>query len=376
MSINGLDLASNLTQVVAVTTPNRSFTTGILTTALTAPSLTPASTTTTRSSSPTLAGYLNQIDGTLTFNNGSLVSNLSTPIGNLRGTFNLKQLFSDATAYIRRVSGVLNLDRGIAAGTLTIANQSTPTAGSALTNVQSFAGRFNFADFAGNYLSDLVKDIKGPQPFDRGVLKLNVPTQFGAIAGTVDFGTGTLITNLDTPIGKIQTSTKLPDTLKVPFNVSGINGEVNFGRGQIIARVPVIGSQVAIPLSSLSGNFAFDNGQVRINVPTTLGTINTTVDLAKIVDDAVTNALTTAKGTLTIADSKLGIDLTSSLGAVKGTLDVAQLLKTYEPIVTQARGTLTFKGGVLTSTVTTPQGSLAGTVNYGKLLTDGIKIRA
>ena len=355
MSTIGLESASTLTQIVALTTSPLSS--GILTTALTAPSLGPALTTPSNSSSPSLASYLNQFDGTLTFNSGTLVSDLKTPLGSLQGTFDLKQLFADASTYVSKVSGTLNLDNGIAAGTINLPGQVA-------------TGSFNFAEFAGNYLSGLVTDIKGTQPFERGVLKLNIPTQFGAVVGSVDFGTGKLITDLDTPIGKIQTTIDLPDTLAFPFTVSGVSGEVNLGKGQIIAKVPFVNTDVVIPISSLSGTFDFDAGKVKINVPIPLvgSSISTTLDLATIIDDAVTSALTSAKGTLSIADSKLGIDLTSSAGPFKGTIDVAQLLKTYEPIVTQAQGTLTFKGGVLTSTVVTPQGSLAGTVNYGKLL--------
>ncbi len=356
MSSIGLESASTLTQLFALAT-NSSLSSGALTTDLTSPSLNVALTV-PNSSSTSLAGYLNQIDGTLTFNSGTLTSDLKTPLGNLQGTFDLKQLLSDASTFVSQVSGTLNLDSGIAAGTLTTAGQAS-------------AGSFNFADFAGNYLSALVKDIKGPQPFEKGVLKLNIPTQFGAVVGSVDFGTGKLITDLDTPIGKIKTTIALPETLAFPFKVSGIDGEVNLGRGQVLAKFPFVGSQIAIPISSLSGSFNFDAGQVKIDVPIPLvgSSISTTVDLAKVIDDAVTDALTTAKGTLTIADSKLGINVTSSLGDFKGTIDVAQLLKTYEPVLTQAKGTLTFKGGVLTSTVTTPQGSLAGTIDYGKLLT-------
>jgi hypothetical protein len=311
----------------------------------------------TNPASPSLTSYLNQLDGTLDFNQGKLISNLKTPFGSLQGTSDLKQLVKDATTFLGQSSGTLNLLNGTASGTINLAGKPA-------------TGSFNFADFVGNYLSSLIKEVKGPQPFERGVLKLNVPTPFGAIVGTVDFGTGKLITDLDSPIGKLKTTIDLPDTLAFPFTVSGLNGEVNLGKGQVSARVPLIGP-ITVPISSLSGSFDFNAGQVKINVPIPGINIpiNTSVDLAKIVDDAVTSALTTAKGTLTIANSKLGIDLTSSFGALKGTVDVAQLLKTYEPILTQAQGRLTFKSGVLTSTVVAPTANLKGTVNYGKLLT-------
>jgi hypothetical protein len=354
MSTIGLESASNLAPLVALTTTNP-LSYGILTTALTAPGLAPALTTPPSSSSPSLTDYLKQIEGTLAFNSGTLVSDLKTPLGNLQGSFDLKQLLSDASAYVSQVSGTLNLEGGIAAGTINLPGQSA-------------TGSFNFADVAGSYLNDLVTSINGPQPFENGVLQLNIPTQFGAVVGSVDFGTGKLITDLDTPVGKIQTTIDLPDTLAFSFNVSGVSGEVNLGKGQIISRIPVVGSEIAIPISSLSGNFDFDGGQVEINVPTPLGSISTTVDLATIIDDAVTSALTSATGTLSIADSKLGIDLVSSVGNFKGTIDVAELLKTYEPVLTQAQGTLTFKDGVLTGTLTTPQGNVVGPINYGQLL--------
>jgi hypothetical protein len=352
MSLNSSELALNLTE-----SPMSSRSSQMLTTGLVSSLLLPMPAIQPSRSSSSLADYLNQVQGTLTFNRGTLVSALNTPLGRLDGTFDLNQLITSANNYVRTTSGTLNLAGGIAAGNLTIASQT-------------FTGSFDFAGFAADYVSSLVKDIKGTQPFERGILNLNLPTQFGPIVGSVDFGTGKLITDLDTPLGKLQTTIDIPDSVTVPFNFNGIKGNVDLGKGNIeidtLDLVP--GPELVVPLSSLSGTFAFDAGSVKIDVPTPLGRLQTSVDLSGLLADTLTDTLTAATGTLTIADGKLGADVTSSLGSFKGTIDVAQLLNTYGPALAQAEGTLTFNGGVLVSTLTTPQGSLAGTFNYGRLL--------
>ena len=88
-----------------------------------------------------LTAALQQADGTLTFDSGTLTSALTSPLGDLVGTYNLVDLLTQATAEFQDLNGTVTLENGTLVGDLSTGDdlltgslQFTSVIGDALTD--------------------------------------------------------------------------------------------------------------------------------------------------------------------------------------------------------------------------------------------------
>lgn len=319
-------------------------------------SLSGSSSAVSRSTSDVI-NSLDEIQGTLTFNNGLLISNLATPFGPLQQTFNLTELATSAVNSFNQVSGLLNLSSGTATGNLDLGNQD-------------FTGSFEFAKTVGSFVSSFLKDVKGTVPFANGALQLNLPTPFGAVTGSLGFGSGRLVSDLNTPFGPLDFSVDFPPNSSFNFTIGSIPANLNLNQGEIQLDLNpfVPGSEANIPLNALSGNFTFDQGTVIANFTTPFGTFSTPFDLAGEAGKSVTQFLTGVTGTLGIGNGSLTANLTTSAGSFQGTLNVSEIVNSLIPTLPQYNGTITLSSGTIAANLTTPYGPFVGNFNYGQYL--------
>lgn len=327
-------------------------------------SLTGSASVTSQSTSDVI-NSLDEIQGTLTFNNGLLVSDLATPFGPLQQTYNLTELATSAVNSFNQVSGLLNLSNGTATGNLDLGDEE-------------FTGSFEFAQAIGAFVSSFLKDLKGTVPFANGALQLDLPTPFGAVTGTLGFGSGRLISDLNTPFGPLDFSLDFPPNSSFAFSINGIPANLNLNQGEIQLDLNpfVPGSEANIPLSVLSGNFTFDQGTATANLTTPFGNFSTPFDLAGEAGESVTEFLTGVTGTLGIGNGSLTADLTTSLGTFQGSLNVSEIANSLIPTLPQYNGTLTLSAGTIAANLTTPYGPLVGNFSYGQYLDEIAAIAA
>jgi hypothetical protein len=306
-----------------------------------------------------------EIQGTLTFNNGLLTSDLTTPFGPLQQTFNLTELATSAVNSFNQISGLLNLSNGTATGNLDLGDEE-------------FTGNFEFAQTIGSFVSSFLKDLKGTVPFANGELQLDLPTPFGAVTGTLGFGSGRLVNDLNTPFGPLDFSLDYPPNTSFDFSINGIPASLNLNQGaiQIDLNPAVPGPEASIPLNALSGNFTFDQGIVIANLTTPFGNFSTPFDLAGEAGESITQFLTGVTGTLGIGNGSLTADLTTSQGSFQGSLNVSEIVNSLIPTLPQYNGTLTLSAGTIAANLSTPYGPLIGNFNYGQYLDEIAAIAA
>jgi hypothetical protein len=311
----------------------------------------------TSQSTADIINSLDEIQGTLTFNNGLLISDLTTPFGPLQQTFNLTELATSAVNSFNQVSGLLTLSNGTATGNLDLGDQE-------------LVGSFEFAQTVGSFVSSFLTDLNGTIPFANGALQLDLPTPFGAVTGTVDFGSGQLVTDLTTPFGPLDLSVDFPPNSSFDFAIGGIPASIDFNQGEIQLDLNTIvpGPEATIPLNTLSGSLTFNQGTTTVNLVTPFGTFNVPFDLAGEAETAVTEFLTGVTGTLGISNGSLTADLTTSLGSFQGSLNVSEIVNGLIPTLPQYNGTLALSSGVITANLTTPYGPLVGNFDYGQYL--------
>ncbi len=327
-------------------------------------SLTGAASTASRSPAD-IINSLDEIQGTLTFNNGLLTSDLTTPFGLLQQTFNLTDLATSAVQSFNQISGLLNLSNGTAAGNLDLGSEE-------------FTGSFEFAQTIGSFVASFLRNLEGTVPFTNGELQLNLPTPFGAVTGTLGFGSGRLVSDLNTSFGPLDFSVDFPPNSSFNFTIGSIPANLNLNQGEIQLDLNpfVPGSEVNIPLNALSGDFTFNQGTVTANLTTPFGNFSTPFDLAGEVGESVTEFLTGVTGTLGIGNGSLTADLTTSAGSFQGSLNVSEIVNGLIPTLPQYNGTITLSSGTIAANLTTPYGPFVGNFNYGQYLTGVAAIAA
>ncbi|MBE9009848.1 hypothetical protein IQ250_06480 [Pseudanabaenaceae cyanobacterium LEGE 13415] len=299
---------------------------------------------------------LRQSSGSLTFNNGQLTSRFNTPDGETSSTVSIAQFTSDLSTALQQLEGTLTFDRGNVTSDLTTPN-------GALT------GTFPFAQSVSSFLDDIVRSFSGNVPFSDGRLNLDIPTPFGQIAGTIEFGNGALVSNLNTPLGSYFSSIDFREQDQIPFSFNGVPAVVNFNDGLVILDLfpQTQGDEIGIPINSLNGNIAFNNGQATLSIPTPFGSVATNFDLSALVNETVTDALD-GSGTVTFTNGIAAIDVSGDLGTVRTTLNLPQLAQNVGTFLANSQGTISFDRGIVTSNLITPEGNLAGTIDLSSLI--------
>lgn len=189
------------------------------------------------------------------------------------------------------------------------------------------------------------------------------------MSGTLNFGSGALVSTFTTPFGDFNYTLDFGDNLQIPFTVvsgsSTIPVVLDLSNGVLgVDLIPATaGNEVSVPLNSLSGDLTFNNGQAAIAIPTALGTLGSTFDLVQLVNTEVVPLLDSISGTLSVADGLLTADLTSSAGSFAGTFDGGQFLEQVTQVVAGTSSTVTIGDGIIVSNLTTPAGNLIGTID-------------
>ncbi|MBD1824867.1 hypothetical protein H6F51_20570 [Cyanobacteria bacterium FACHB-DQ100] len=292
---------------------------------------------------------LRQSSGTPSFNSGQLEIDVNTPTGERSNIIEIAPVANDFSSALEQLQGTLSFDQGSVTSNLT-------------TAIGGFIGTIAFAETVSNFVENAVKSISGSIPFSDGRLVIDVPSLAN---GTIEFGNGALVTNLSTPIRNYFSSIDLEEQVK--FNAGSIPGVVNFDDGLVILDLqPQIQDEdIAIPINAISGTVVFNNGQATLNIPTPFGTLATNFDLSALVTEAVTDALN-GSGTVTFNNGIATIDTTGGLGTVRTRLNLPQLAQDFGSSLANTQGTISFDQGIVTSNLTTP--NIAGEIDLSALL--------
>jgi hypothetical protein len=288
---------------------------------------------------------LKNIQGDLSFNNGSVTSNITSPFGLLEGTFNVGELGNYVTDSLQQLNGNLNLIDGI------LVNNQTTSANS-----------FDLANFTGNLVGSYFREIQGTFPLENGVLDIT----YDNINGTLNLGNGKMVTNLNTRFGQINSTFDFPDDSQIPFTTNNSSGILDFATGQfVIDLIPnESGDEISIPIDDLSGNLDLLDGIGNI-IPIPFGDIAANFDFAQLMDDSITQSLQET-GTVSFNNGVMNINIPQSTGTMGSSFDISQL-GNYVNYLQQAEGVVNFANGVLTSNVNTPFGQLIGSIDLNTL---------
>jgi len=300
-----------------------------------------------------------QTNGTLIFDNGSLTSNVTSPLGDVIGTYNLVDLLGQLSVEFQELDGTLTVENGTIAGDLS-------------TGDQLLTGSLQFSQLVGSALTDVVTNLSGTVPFANGAFEVEIPTALGTVSGTIGFGSGALVTDLTTPFGPVNFSVDFGDNAQIPFSINNAGNNIaavlDLSNGFIsFDLLPTsTGGEIQVPLTWLEGSITFANGQAAIALPTVFGDVNTTIDLVGLVETEVVPFLNSIAGTLTVNDGLLTADLTTPEGPFVGTIDGVALLAELSEIAAGTSGTIIIGDGLIVSDLTTPIGDLVGTIDLSQ----------
>lgn len=303
---------------------------------------------------------LDEVQGTLTLRDGFLLTDLNTPLGDLRESYDLVSLATDFNESFQNTSGTLALVNGIASGNLVVDDEQ-------------FSGSFEFADFISSFVNDFLTTLNGTASFENGEITIDASTALGDIEGTIGFSNGAFVSDLTTPFGDLNFSFDFPEDAQyraaIP-GLGGVEGVLNLAAGQIEINLFAFnpGPEIAVPLSAFSGNISFNNGVVTL--VTTIGSEQTSIqfNLAEEIGEELDELLTSATGTLEISDGQVIADIDTAVGNFNGAINVSQLIDDFIATIPDYNGTLTFADGTVEADLTTPSGAIDTTIEYASYL--------
>jgi hypothetical protein len=235
---------------------------------------------------------------------------------------NLKELATQLSASLQHLSGSLFFDQGMVVGHL-------------VTPLGTLQGTVDFAQRAGDFIGDFLNQLAGTLDFSNGQIAIDLPGVFG----TIEFGSGALVTNLMTPVGDIDLAIPFRETDKIQFTVRGYPAVLDFSTGSaMVDLMPnMLGGEITLALKELSGTISFCEGQAAIEIPSIFGTLSTVVDISQLADDLVTDALK-GSGTVTFDAGIATIEVTGPLGTIRQTVDFPAIAQCLLPILYPAQG--------------------------------------
>jgi hypothetical protein len=320
-----------------------------------------------------VATTIREASGTLSFDNGILTSNVTSPLGDLVGTFNLVDLVTDLATSIEPLTGVFTLEGGTLVGDISEADELL------------FGGTVQVTELVNDALAATLPLVSGTIPFENGALLVDLPTPFGDVSGTIDFSQGALISNLVTPFGTLNSTIDLGDDAQIPLTVDASSLNLGLGilplpdsfdvildlsNGLISADLTSVlpNLVLSLPLSDLSGTIALVDGQATVAALTPFGTIESSFDTVLGASNLITPILEDTSGTFTLAGGQLATALTTPYGNVSGNLDVVSFLNRFATSLADVSGTVNIANGILTSNLIAPFGDLIGTVDLNEFL--------
>lgn len=260
-------------------------------------------------------------------------------------------------------------------------------------------------------------EIQGTVTLADGVLVSTVVAPFGSLAGTVN------VTELANDF--LATLSQVNGTLNLANGIA--SGNLDLGNEDFVGNfnfAQLVSSFVGDWITTLDGTVAFQNGQIAIDLPTSLGNVAGTIDFGsgQLITDLTTpfgdidfaidfpeNAqytfpvgaseatidlnlgtvaidvftqvpgaevvvpLTALSGNVTFLDGTAIAALTPPLGSFNFNFDVAtEVTEGLIEFLTSVSGTLAIADGSLISDLTSPAGAFAGTFNLSQLIADFI----
>jgi hypothetical protein len=193
-----------------------------------------------------------------------------------------------------------------------------PLFGSGLGSIATDTRLFrSMAQIVSSEVKQVVNQFSGRVPFADGKLKLDIATGFGNIQGTIEFGNGALVSNLNTPLGAYFSSIDFKPQDQIKFQTGQTTGILNFNDGLVIVDLQpqVTGDEIAFPINVLTGAIEFKHGQAIVNTDG-FGTV-AKFDLSALAQRAVTDVLT---------DSFKKMATNNSTSAIAPKIDFSALL--------------------------------------------------
>ena len=328
-----------------------------------------------------VAASIREASGILSFENGILTSNVTSPLGNLIGTFNLVERVTDLATTIEPLTGAFTLEGGTLVGEVSDADELL------------FGGTFQVTELVTDALAASLPQISGTIPFENGAFLIDLPTPFGDVEGTIDFSQGALISDLTTPFGPLTASIDLGDDAQIPLTVDGSSLDLglgilpvpdtfdvvlDFSNGVIRADLTSVlpGLDISLPLRDLSGTIALADGQATVSTATPLGIVESSFDTVAGANNLILPILEDASGTLALQGGQLTTALTTPYGDLVGDLNVVSFLNSFATSLAEVSGTVNIGNGIITSDLTTPFGDLIGTVDLNEFLEEPAPIAA
>lgn len=227
----------------------------------------------------TYAGdLLDDLDGTVPFQNGRILVDLPTPFGQVSGTldFATGQLISDLTTPFGDVNFTIDFPEGT---------------------------RFDLP---------LGNGISGVLDLDRGVVDVDLlPTLPG----------GTIVIPLTSFSGSVDFRANAPDVLNVGLANSPILGTVS----TTIDLAQEAETALSEFLTSVTGNLSVANGSLTANLNSSVGNFTGTLDVAQYATDLIAT-LPSYNGTLTFSGGEIVANLTTPGDPISGSFNYGQYL--------------------------------------------------
>ena len=209
---------------------------------------------------------------------------------------------------------------------------------------------FDLATFAADGLSFLVSEAEAVLPIVNGTLLISEETPLGLVEGAIAFGGGTLDVDVETPAGDLDLIMPFsPDTqfaFAIPTPLGSADANVNFFTGNI--EIPLSpGFDIEVPLDSLNGELALDDGTATLTLDTLLGPITTDFEVDDLVSDTVVDFLAGVTLDAQLLTGQLDILATSGEEAITTAFDLIDLNNQAIEFLAETNGDFSLDEGLL-----------------------------
>lgn len=257
-------------------------------------------------------------------------------------------------------------------GTATLANGVLVS--TIATPFGSLAGTVNVTEWANNFLVTL-NQVNGTLDLAKGIASGSLDLGNEDFVGSFNFAqlisnfVGDWITTLDGTVafqnGQIA--------IDLPTSLGNVAGTINFGSGQLVTDIttPFGAIDFAIDFPDNS-QYTFPVGGLGATIDLNAGTASIDL-LPQVPGGEVVLPLTALSGNVRFANGTAISTLVTPLGSFNFNFNVAEeATEELTKFLTDVTGTLAIANGSLISDITSPAGAFAGTFNLSQLIADFI----
>jgi hypothetical protein len=297
--------------------------------------------------------------GELAIASGVISGELVTAAGeSFVESFDAPTFFTEAATTIAAYSGELSLADGVVNAVLEGEGELF-----AIDN-------FDLATFAAEGFEFLVSSLETTIPIENGVFLIDAETAFGSVDGFVDVTGGDLDIVLNTFAGTLDVSLDFgPESqfaIPIPVGETTIDAVVNLDSGNI--EIPLLpGTDIEIPLSSLSGELVLSQGISTLSLDTQFGPVSTEFDVSGFVAESVVDALTGLTADAGLIDGQLDLVATSGDETFQTDVDLLDLNAQVVDALLQTDGSLSLGSGVVSGLVSLGEDALEVDTTIGEI---------